>query len=49
MKKDQSFADRLRAGATKTELKKYYCISEEQYGKIIACLGRIHAAQGGKS
>uniref|UniRef100_A0A6H1ZK17 Uncharacterized protein n=1 Tax=viral metagenome TaxID=1070528 RepID=A0A6H1ZK17_9ZZZZ len=48
MKKQQSFSARLRAGATKTELMKFYCISVEQYEKVIACLGRIQAAQGEK-
>jgi len=48
LKKTLSFSDRLKAGATKEELMKYYYISEEQYGKIAACLDRIQAAQGVK-
>jgi len=48
MTRSKSFSDRLKAGATKAELMQHYCISEEQYGKVTACLDRIQAAQGGK-
>ena len=47
MKKMQSFNDRLKAGQTKPELMKYFCINEQQYEKTIACLDRIHAAAQG--
>jgi len=46
MTRSKSFSDRLKAGATKEELMKYYYISEEQYGKVTACLDRIQAAGG---
>jgi len=48
MNRNRSFSERLHSGATKEDLKQYYCISEEQYGKVTACLDRIQAAQGGK-
>ena len=47
MKKMQSFNDRLKAGVNKEELIKYYCMTEAQYEKTIACLDRIHAAAQG--
>jgi hypothetical protein len=39
-----SFSRRLKAGWTKEQLMKYYCLSEAQYTKVVECLKRISEA-----
>ncbi len=41
MNRTPSFAQRMRAGESKEQLMKYFCISEAQYQKVITCLERI--------
>ncbi len=41
MSNPRSFADKLRAGWSKADLMKYYCLSEEQYNRVTESLKRI--------
>lgn len=36
-----SFSDRLKAGWTKEHVIKYYCMTEAQYERAVACVKRI--------
>lgn len=38
---NKSFSDKLKAGWSKEQLMKYYCLSEERYNKTIHCLEDI--------
>jgi len=38
----------LNAGIPREEMKKYYCISDAQFEKVIACLEDIAARKEGK-
>jgi len=42
----KSFSQRLRAGESPDELKKYYCLSNDQYQRIIASLQEIRKNGG---
>ncbi|MBU4373918.1 MAG: hypothetical protein KKD69_03990 [Euryarchaeota archaeon] len=41
MNRTPSFSQRLKAGWTKEQLVKYYCITEAQYERVVACVKRI--------
>ncbi|MDP2217220.1 MAG: hypothetical protein Q8J68_08045 [Methanolobus sp.] len=41
--KELSFATRLKAGATKEELMKKYCLTEKEFDKTVAGLEKIKA------
>lgn len=47
MKAGLSFRQRMEAGASKEELKKYYFMNDFEYDKVIACLQEIPAKNGG--
>jgi uncharacterized Fe-S cluster-containing radical SAM superfamily protein len=36
--RDLSFSQRMQAGASPEELKKYYCMSEDQFTRTLKCL-----------
>ncbi|MDO8727188.1 MAG: hypothetical protein Q7J35_14055 [Candidatus Methanoperedens sp.] len=38
---NKSFSDKLKAGWSREQLMKYYCLSEERYNKTIQCLEDI--------
>ena len=42
----KSFSQRLRSGASPEELKKYYCMSDDQFTRTLKCLEDI---RGGKA
>ncbi len=48
MKRELSFSQRLKAGASKEDLMKLYSISEAQYQKLIACLDNLKQLETAK-
>ena len=46
MKAGLSFRQRMEAGASKEELKKYYTMSDREYDRVITCLQEIRKNRG---
>ena len=40
---DLSFSQRLKAGMSKPDLMKYYCLTEGEYDRVIRCLEDLKA------
>ncbi len=47
MKRETSFAQKLKAGWSQEQLEKYYVLAAGQYDRIIACLKVLHEKDGG--
>lgn len=49
MTRQTSFAQKLQSGWTQAQLMTHYCLTEDQYARILACLDEIKKRLDGRS